>query len=410
MALLQIDGARLLAQIQAFGKIGALEGGGVCRLALTDADREGRDFVVAAMRGLGMQVHVDTIGNVIGMYAGQTEEAPVMIGSHIDTVATGGLYDGNYGVLSGLEVVAALKNAGLRLRRPIAVAFFTNEEGARFAPDMMGSHVYCGGMTAEEAHAQRGIDGSTVGEELARIGYLGKMQPGAIIPWRYIELHIEQGPVLELTQTQIGVVQGVQGIHWLKFTIHGTTNHAGTTPMNMRHDAGYAASRIAVFVREAALRHGESQRATVGRMELTPGLVNVIAGKAQMMVDMRNTDGAVLRQMQDDVLRFAQQAASEEGCTLEYEKPVQFMPVDFDAGVVELVQAQAQGLGLTTRKMPSGAGHDAQMLAHICPSGMIFVPSIRGLSHNVKERTKDEDLINGAQVLLGVVRHLAEMS
>lgn len=405
---LQINGQRLLDSLFALGECGALEGGGVNRLALTDADRLGRDWTVARMRSLGLDVRVDAIGNVMATYAGRESLAPVMVGSHIDTVRTGGLYDGNYGVLGGLEVVATLRDAGVRLRRPVAVAFFTNEEGSRFAPDMMGSLVYVGGLPLEAALATHGIDGPTVGDELRRIGYAGPAPVGR--PWvdSYVELHIEQGPVLEREGLPIGVVEGVQGISWTEYTLNGTSNHAGTTPMALRHDAGLVAARAAVFARELTQRLGGDQLATVGSLKLTPNLVNVIPSVAQFTVDLRNTDEAALRQAEAAMHDFVLRACEAEGVQCAHRRLARFEPVAFSPLVVNTVAAQAAAMGLPSRRMPSGAGHDAQMLARVCPAGMIFVPSAGGLSHNVREHTEPEQLVQGAQLLLQTVTALAE--
>jgi beta-ureidopropionase / N-carbamoyl-L-amino-acid hydrolase len=408
MIHLGIDGERLLAWLQALGAVGGLPGGGVCRLALTDADKLGRDWTVARMRELDMAVTVDAIGNVVGVYPGLEDRPPVMTGSHIDTVRTGGLYDGNYGVLAGLEVVATLRESGQRTRRPLAVAFFTNEEGARFAPDMMGSLVFQGGLALDEALATRGIDGATVGEELRRIGYAGDAPVGRAQVDSFVELHIEQGPVLDREGVQIGVVEGVQGISWTEFTLHGVSNHAGTTPMNMRSDAGYVAARVTTFARELTRRLGGNQIATVGAITLAPNLVNVIANKALFTVDLRNTDGAVLQAAEQELWEFAERAAAEEGVQCERRMLARFDPVQFDPAVMARVEQAAIAQGLSHRRMPSGAGHDAQMLARMCPTGMIFVPSVKGLSHNVREHTEPADLVAGANVLLQVLTGLAD--
>jgi N-carbamoyl-L-amino-acid hydrolase len=403
----QINGPRLLDSLQALGQIGALLGGGVNRLALTDADREARDWTVARMRELGMRIDIDAIGNIIATYPGLEDLPPVMTGSHIDTVRTGGLFDGNYGVLAGLEVVATLREAGLQTRRPLAVAVFTNEEGARFQPDMMGSLVYVGGMALQDALATCDADGLTVQAELQRIGYVGTAPVGAPVVGSYVELHVEQGPVLEQTGLQIGVVEGVQGISWTEYTVEGQSNHAGTTPMALRHDAGLVAAQVAVFVRELSRRMGGSQLATVGAVRLSPNLVNVIAQKAVFTVDLRNTDSARLAQAEADVHAYAHQAAQAEGARITSRVLARFEPVAFDPFVVNLVEQHTRALGCTYQRMPSGAGHDAQMLARVCPSAMIFVPSVGGLSHNVREYTEHADLQRGAQVLLQVVLALA---
>jgi len=404
MNTLRIDGARLLQRLKALGQFGALEGGGTNRLALGDADRAGRDWTVAQMQALGMQVQVDAIGNVVATFAGTEELPPVMTGSHIDTVRTGGLYDGNYGVMAGLEVVATLRDAGLRTRRPLQVAFFTNEEGARFQPDMMGSLVMVGGMPLEEALAVRAVDnGATVGAELRRIGYAGGAPVGAPQVDSFVELHIEQGPVLEQQGVEIGVVEGVQGICWMEFTFDGTSNHAGTTPMALRHDAGMCAMRTAACVAELVARYGGRQLGTVGALQLKPNLINVIAAQAVMTVDLRNTDGAKLLQAQAEVLAFARRIAAENGVRFAHRQLADFAPVAFDAALVRSVERHAGAQGLSTLRMPSGAGHDAQMLARVCPTAMVFVPSAAGLSHNVREHTDAVQLEQGANVLLQVL-------
>jgi beta-ureidopropionase / N-carbamoyl-L-amino-acid hydrolase len=404
---LRIQSSRLAARIDALGAVGAIPGGGVSRLALTSEDRAGRDLVVGWMRELGLVVTIDAIGNVIGVREGSESGPPVMAGSHIDTVRTGGRYDGNLGVLAGLEVIQTLNDAGISTRRPLAVAFFTNEEGARFNPDMMGSLVYVGGLPLEAALATVGIDGESVGACLDRIGYRGTAPCGHAQVQAYLELHVEQGPVLDSEGLTIGAVEGVQGISWTEFTVAGVSNHAGTTPMRLRHDAGYVACAIAQHAREIARSLGGDQVATVGSIKLSPNLVNVIANQAVFTVDLRNTDEAVLQEAERRLHAFAADIAASEGVTLSHRSLARFEPVVFDPGVVGLVEAIARRLGHSVRRLPSGAGHDAQMLARICPAGMIFVPSVGGISHNVKEFTALADLEAGANVLLHTLLALA---
>jgi N-carbamoyl-L-amino-acid hydrolase len=331
-----------------------------------------------------------------------------MTGSHIDTVRTGGRYDGNLGVLAGLEVVETLAAADVTTKRPLAVAFFTGEEGARFAPDMLGSLVYAGGLSAEAAHDAVGIDGARLGDELARIGYLGGAPCPGPAPHAFVELHVEQGPVLEREGVTIGAVESVQGISWSEVTITGQSNHAGTTPMAMRHDAGYVAAELAAFVRHLVGEIGGAQVGTVGRMAFTPDLVNVVAARAVLTVDLRNTDADALRRSVDQTVAFARATAEREGCAVEVRSLADFDPVTFDPRVVDLVEATAHRLGHSVRRLPSGAGHDAQMLARLCPTAMIFVPSVRGLSHNPAEHTEPDDLEAGANVLLQTLLALAE--
>lgn len=406
--MLQLDGARLLDSLARLAEIGAIDGGGCARLALTDEDRAGRDLVVGWMKALGLEVRIDAIGNVVGIRAGREALPPVMTGSHIDTVRTGGRYDGNYGVLAGLEVVRTLNEAGIVTRRPIAVAFFTNEEGARFQPDMMGSLVYAGGMGLNEAYAATDGNGASVGDELRRIGYLGSARPGALRPHAFVELHIEQGPTLDEEKVRIGVVESVQGISWTEYTVTGVSNHAGTTPMRLRRDAGYLAASVNVFARRLAREMGGHQVATVGAVSLRPNLINVVPNRAVFTLDLRNTDEARLKEAEARVAAHVAEMAREERVDVEAKVLARFEPVIFDAWLVDRVAHHAQALGLSTRRMPSGAGHDAQMMQRLCPTAMIFVPSVAGLSHNVREHTEPADLGAGAQVLLNLLLELAE--
>lgn len=404
---LEINGERLMRRLRELAEIGPIEGGGVSRLALTDADKAGRDLVVTWMRDLGLEVSIDAIGNVVATGRGRTDGPPVMTGSHIDTVATGGIYDGNLGVLSGLEVIETLAERGIVTDRPMAVAFFTNEEGARFPPDMMGSLCYVGGMTVEEAMSTASADGAVVGDELERIGYRGPMPCPGPAPHAFVEYHIEQGPVLEEEGVAVGAVEGVQGISWTEVTIEGQSNHAGTTPMRLRRDAGLAAGEVAVAVRRIAGELGGDQVGTVGSIRLHPSLVNVVAARAVVTVDLRNTDEQALQEAERRLAAELNRIAEAEGVTVTTRSTARFEPVTFDPEVVDLVASTAADMGLSVRRMPSGAGHDAQMMARVCPTGMVFVPSVKGISHNPAEHTEPEDLVAGANVLLRTLVKLA---
>jgi N-carbamoyl-L-amino-acid hydrolase len=409
---LRIDAGRLAERLEALSEIGAIVGEagerGSARLALTDEDRLGRELVVTWMGDLGLDVSVDAIGNVVGLRAGRRDLPAVMTGSHIDTVRTGGRFDGNLGVLAGLEVIETLATNGVVTDRPIAVVFFTDEEGARFAPDMLGSLVFVGGLALEEALDIRAIDGARLGDELARIGYAGPMPcPAGSFPHSFVELHIEQGPILEAEATTIGAVTGVQGISWQQVTVVGQSNHAGTTPMSMRHDAAYAAAAVTVYVRRLASELAGHQVGTVGKVDVYPNLVNVVGGRAALTVDLRNTDEAVLQDAERRLARYCRELAEAEGVTITAERLARFAPVEFDPAMIDLVERTATGLGHSVRRMPSGAGHDAQMLARVCPTAMIFTPSVRGISHNPAEFTALADLEAGANVLLQVLIELA---
>jgi len=407
---LRINPTRLMDRLNRLAEIGATADGSCCRLALTDEDKAGRDLVAGWMRELGLEVRVDPIGNLFGLRKGAEGVdscAPVMCGSHIDTVRTGGRYDGNLGVLGGLEVVQTLNDAGLTTRRPFVVGVFTDEEGARFHPDMAGSLAYVGGMPLDELYATRGIDGKVFRDELERIGYLGDAPIPLYRPHAFVELHVEQGPVLDLEGITIGAVEDLQGISWTEVLVTGQSNHAGTTPMRMRHDAGYCAAAIGVFVRNLIKEIGGRQVGTVGAITLHPNLTNVVAARARVTVDLRNTDDDVLKQSEARLAAFLEQLARDEGVKIETHSLARFAPVQFDKGIAALVARTAQRLGHSCRPMTSGAGHDAQMLARICPAAMIFVPSVKGISHNPAEHTEPVHLAAGADVLLHTVLELA---
>ncbi|HXZ17164.1 MAG TPA: hydantoinase/carbamoylase family amidase, partial [Roseiarcus sp.] len=291
---------------------------------------------------------------------------------------------------------------------PLAVAFFTNEEGARFQPDMFGSLVYTGALPLDQALAAVGVDGAVAGEELKRIGYAGEAPVGRPNVHAYVELHVEQGPTLEAEGYEIGAVEGVQGISWTELTLTGQSNHAGTTPMRMRRDAAYVAAEIVAFARRLANEIGGDQVATVGALTLTPNLVNVVAERAVMTVDLRNTDNARLKEAERRLHAFASQIAAAEQVTAHSRELARFDPVPFAPHLVERVERIARELDLTVKRLPSGAGHDAQMLAAVCPACMIFVPSAGGVSHNVEEYTAPEQCAAGADVLLRLVTELAE--
>lgn len=403
-----INPERLLGRLRALGEIGRGEDGQLTRLAASDNDKAGRDSLVAWLEAAGLEVVVDRIGNILGIWRSDANagEAALMLGSHVDTVINAGIYDGCYGVLSGLEVVETLKGAGIMPSRPIVVVAFCNEEGVRYAPDMMGSLVYAGGLPVDDALATVGTDGTVLGEELQRIGYAGDAEPGFLMPHAYIELHIEQGPVLERESVPIGAVENLQGISWQRVTIDGVANHAGTTPMSMRRDAGHAAARVVTFLRERALASDTPTVATVGCMQFEPNAINVIPSRASFTVDLRDPDERRLQAEEAALTTFLDALARAEDVSISVERLARFEPVAFDEGIVVLIERAARKHGLACRRMTSGAGHDAQMIARIAPAAMIFVPSIGGISHNPKEFTSGDDLVAGATILLDVVMSL----
>ena len=405
---LRINGSRLMSRIMDLALLGQIDGGGCARLALTDEDAAGRDLVIGWMKDLDLDVTIDVVGNVVGTW-NVGKGLPVMTGSHIDTVRTGGKYDGNLGVLAGLEVIARLQEEDVVPSRPLAVAIFTNEEGSRFAPDMLGSLAYVGGLAVEEALEIVAIDGARLGDELQRIGYNGSVPCPGLSPHAFVELHIEQGPVLEQEGIRIGAVTGVQGISWQEVTIEGQSNHAGTTPMSMRHDPAYVASKLTVFLRDLADRYGGHQVCTVGKIDLFPNLVNVVPARAVLTLDIRNTDEALLAKAEAEVATFISELAADEGVSITSRVLARFEPVQFDESVIAMIETIADNQGNTVRRMPSGAGHDAQMLARVCPAAMIFVPSVKGISHNPAEYTDPIDLEAGANILLHTMLQLTEL-
>ena len=409
LAALRIDGARLWQSLMDLAQIGATPKGGVCRIALTDLDRQGRDLFVQWARGAGCSIRVDAIGNIFARRAGQDDNLPpVMTGSHIDTQPTGGKFDGNYGVLAGLEVVRTLNAASVRTRAPIEVAVWTNEEGSRFVPVMMGSGVFAGAFTLEHALAQRDAQGVSVGEALGSIGYAGQLGLAPAVG-SYFEAHIEQGPVLENHARVIGVVTAALGQRWYDVTVQGMEAHAGPTPMELRRDALLAASELVLEVNRIAVQRAPHARGTVGTMELFPNSRNVIPGRASLSVDLRAPDDAQLLDM-DAALRAAcARIATERSLQVTVEQVVYFPPQPFTPQLVQAVRANADDLGYSSMDVVSGAGHDAVYLARVAPAAMIFVPCDDGISHNEIENAAAEHLEAGCNVLLRAMLAAAEV-
>ena len=397
----RINGERLWQSLMELARIGATPKGGVCRLALTDLDRQGRDLVIGWAREAGMSITVDQIGNVFMRRPGRDNALPpIMTGSHIDTQPTGGKFDGNYGVLAGLEVVRTLNDLGLQTEAPIEVAFWTNEEGSRFVPVMMGSGVFAKAFSLETAYAAKDVDGKTVKDELQRIGYIGDEVPGQHPVGAYFEAHIEQGPVLEDHGITIGVVEAVLGIRWYDCTITGMEAHAGPTPMSLRKDALQVATKIMQEVVAVAMRHQPHGRGTVGMVQVHPNSRNVIPGRVKFSMDLRNVSNELLDQMDAEIRSCAQSVATESGLKVEIEEVSHYPAVPFEAGCVEAVRQATQALGYSNMPCVSGAGHDAVYVARLAPAGMIFVPCKDGISHNEIEDAKAEHLEAGCNVLL----------
>ncbi|KQO22283.1 Zn-dependent hydrolase [Acidovorax sp. Leaf76] len=398
---LRINGDRLWASLMELAQIGATPKGGVCRLTLTDLDKQGRDLVTRWAREAGMSVTIDKIGNGFMRRPGRNNSLPpIMTGSHIDTQPTGGKFDGNYGVLAGIEVVRTLNDHGIETEAPIEVAFWTNEEGSRFVPVMMGSGVFAKAFTLEHAYAATDTEGKTVKGELERIGYVGEQEPGDHPIGAYFETHIEQGPVLEDNDKTIGVVSGVLGIRWFDCTVTGMEAHAGPTPMALRKDALLAATHIMQDVVAAAHRHPPHGRGTVGMVQVFPNSRNVIPGRVKFSIDLRNSTDELVDRMAAEVKARAEQVAQEHGVQVHIEMVSSYPAQAFHAECVEAVARATARLGYSHMPAVSGAGHDAVYMAKLAPSGMIFIPCKDGISHNEIEDAKPEHITAGCNVLL----------
>ena len=397
---LRIDAARLWRSLMDLARIGETPLGGVRRITLTDLDRQGRDRVVEWFRAAGLEVRVDPIGNIFGRRAGRDPaRAPVVAGSHIDTQPSGGKFDGAYGVLAGLEVVRTLNDRAVRTEAPIEVAAWTNEEGSRFTPVMMGSGVFAGAFSLQHALSRTDIDGKSVRDELSRIGYAGTAPLGTPIG-AYFEAHIEQGPILEETGKTIGIVTGALGQRWFDVTVTGMNAHAGPTPMPLRKDALLAASRLVVEVNRIALAEAPHGRGTVGFMQVAPNSRNVVPGEVRFSVDFRHPDDAGLKTMEQQLRAACLQVADACNVATRVEEVVYFPPCRFDAQCVAAVRAGAEAGGYSSLEIVSGAGHDAVYVARVAPTAMIFVPCKDGISHNELEDAKPEELAAGCNVLL----------
>jgi N-carbamoyl-L-amino-acid hydrolase len=408
---LRIDAGRLWRSLMELARIGATPKGGVCRLALSDLDRQGREQVGRWARAAGMTLSIDRIGNGFMRRPGRDNSLPpVMTGSHIDTQPTGGKFDGNYGVLAGLEVVRTLNDHGIVTEAPIEVAWWTNEEGSRFVPVMMGSGVFAGAFTLEHAYAARDIDGRTVKDELEAIGYLGDEEPGAHPIGCYFEAHIEQGPVLEDHGVTIGVVSGVLGIRWYDCTVTGMAAHAGPTPMALRRDALQVAAQLMREVVACAHRHPPHGRGTVGMVQIFPNSRNVIPGQVKFSIDLRNASDALVEAMDADMRGAAARLAVHTGLPITIEAVSAYPAQAFDPDCIAAVARAATKLGCSHMPVVSGAGHDAVYLARCAPTGMIFVPCKDGISHNEIEDAKPEHLAAGANVLLHAMLERARVA
>ncbi|HEX4252931.1 MAG TPA: M20 family metallo-hydrolase [Pseudonocardia sp.] len=416
-ARITVDGGRLWRTLMELAEVGAYPDSdtglrGVSRLALTDADVAARRLVISWLEQAGLAVRIDAIGNIYGRRAGADPAArPVLTGSHLDTVATGGAFDGCLGVLGALEVIRTLNERGIDTRRPIEVVVFTEEEGARFGTDMLGSAVAAGRITLDHARALTDRDGVTLGAELARTGFGGPVEARLDPPHAYVECHIEQGPVLGTAGVDVGVVTGVQGISWQKIIINGRAAHAGTTPTSLRADAGLAAARISVQLR-AMVDSGTygDLRATVGHLALHPSLTNIVPARAELTVDLRNPDDTQMARAELDLADFVRDLTNDgTGLSTTTQRLARTGYGPFDDPVRKAIAQVADDLGLSHLALLSGAGHDAQEIAALCPTAMIFIPGeYDGISHSPREYSTPEASANGINVLAATVLQLAD--
>ncbi|MGW8224210.1 MAG: allantoate amidohydrolase [Anaerolineales bacterium] len=405
---LHINGDRLMQRLMEMAQIGGTPRGGVCRVALSDADRAGRDLFVGWCQAAGCSVKVDQVGNIFARRPGTRDDLlPVLTGSHLDSQPTGGKYDGAYGVLAALEVIETLNDEQVETSRPVEIVSWTNEEGARFAPGLTGSGVFVGEFNLDQALSLPDKDGLTFGEELKRIGYAGDIRPGQQSYHAAIELHIEQGPVLEAENITIGVVSGIQGMQWYDLIFEGQEAHAGTTPMDQRHDPMLGAIRVMQRIFTLNQRYAPDGRVTFGDMQIHPGSRNTVPGRVTVTLDFRHPQAAVLNQVDSQVRSIVEEECHSADIRGQVEQLWNMPPVFFAEECINAVQSAADRLGCSSKLMISGAGHDAMYLAKITPTGMIFVPCKDGLSHNELEYTPPEDLITGCNVLLHSVLGLA---
>ncbi|WP_172173022.1 M20 family metallo-hydrolase [Brevibacterium sp. CT2-23B] len=413
---LRIDGDRLWADLMALAAIGSYDDEatglvGVNRQSLTDEDRAGRELLISWMEELGLEVTIDEMGTIFGRREGlEPELAPVLVGSHIDTVATAGAFDGCLGVLGGLAVIRAFAEAGLQPRRPIVVAAWTEEEGVRFGTDMLGSAVAAGRLSLDYAYGLTDETGARFGDELGRIGFKGERPVHIDPPHAYLECHIEQGPVLAQEDRVIGIVTGVQSISWQRVTLHGRAAHAGTTPTELRIDAGLAAAQIIVEVRRMVDSGAYGRlRATVGRIETSPGLPSVVPDRAEITVDLRNPDDEHMARAEADLAAFLERLPdSQPGLRVEAAQMARTKAVPFSEAVQDTLETAAKERGYDSMRLMSGAGHDAQEMAAIAPAAMVFVRGQHhGISHNPREYSTPEDCRAGVEVLASAVKELS---
>ncbi len=405
-----IDSRRFRERFDEFSAIGATEAGGVDRPSLSEANERARDTLVEWFREAELTVTIDEMGNIFGRREGSDPDAdPVMFGSHIDSQYNGGRYDGVVGVLGALEVIESLNDRGVVTDRPLEIVAWSNEEGVRFQPDMLGSGVYTGVFDLEYAYEREDKNGTTFGEELERIGYKGDRPCEPDDVHCYFELHVEQGPFLEQAGLSIGVVEGVFGFSWLDVRFEGQANHAGPTPMDMRHDAFVATAEVTRAVRSITATGGADLVGTVGSVDVWPNAINVIPERVEFTIDFRSYDNGAVDAAVDRIREEVEWAADREGLEYEIEEIMRVDADPFDDDCIETVASAAEASGYEYTRLVSGAGHDANYLNTVAPTSMIFVPSVDGISHRESEYTEWEDVVAGTDVLYRAVSEKASI-
>ena len=401
---IRINGPRLWSSLMEMAEIGATPKGGVKRLTLTDLDRQSRDLFAEWCRAAGCSITIDRMGSMFARRKGVDDSLPpVMVGSHLDTQPTGGKFDGALGVMAALEVVRSLNDLDIRTRHPIEICMWTNEEGSRYAPAMVGSGVFAGVVPLDVALAMTDVDGKVFGEELTRIGYAGSAPVGGRPVHALFELHIEQGPILEEAGIDIGIVTAANGQKWYEITLDGVESHAGPTPMNRRKDALLGAARIVELVNQIGHAFDPGACATCGMIQSYPNSRNVIPGRVFLTVDFRHPEAARLVAMDKALREGIEEIVTRTGLTFEMKMVADFPPLPFDASCVEAVRSAASRLGYSAREITSGAGHDAVYMARVCPVAMVFTPCIDGISHNEAENMTPDWATAGCNVLVHAV-------
>lgn len=404
---MRINANRLNESLATMSLIGATAGGGVTRLALSDEDKAGRDLFRTWCEDAGLTVRFDDFGNMMARREGTEDLPPVLLGSHLDTIDTGGRFDGVLGVLGALEVIRTLNDHTVNTRHPIEIVNWTNEEGSRFQPALLGSGAVTGQFEKAWVHDRKDQHGNRFGEELHRIGYLGPETRRLIAGAAYLELHIEQGPHLEAAGIAVGVVDGIIGDTWISVDIQGQSDHAGPTPMSGRHDALVAAAELILGVNRIAKEEGDPAVGTVGRLAVRPNVINTVPGSVTMSIDLRSPSEDRMTQMFERVQILAGDVASEHGVTIGMDRYWTMNPTPFSLTIVEAVATACRDLGEVDHHLWSGAGHDAKYAADLWPTGMIFVRSQAGISHSEDEYSTPEDIATGANVLLLTTLQLA---